>query len=139
MDCWRHIRRGLCPTVSFVSFVRLLFSGRFTSVPGRARGMSGGKNGQAGNFGIMISQLRRRADYPIKAVTIGQLAAKLCRSSRWWPHLKPSLKLTDFIATPRVKFLPLLKPVEVEQQLVSKFWTLTCKVAGWWWRTKLRC
>ena len=138
---WRHIRRGLCPTVSFVYFVRLLFSGRFTSVPGRARGMSGGKNGQAGNFGIMISQLRRRADYPIKAVTIGQLAAKLCRSSRWdkRPPLEPSFKLTDFIATPRVKFLPLLKSVEVEQQLVSKFWTLTCKVAAWCWWTKLRC
>lgn len=49
----------------------------------------------------------------------------------WWdkrPPLEPSFKLTDFIATPRVKFLPLLKSVEVEQQLVSKFWTLTCKV-----------
>ena len=40
-----------------------------------------------GNFGIMISQLRRD-DYPIKAVTIGQLAgeaaqgaAKLVRAS----------------------------------------------------------
>ena len=89
----------------------------------------------------MISQLRRRADYPIKAVTIGQLAAKLCRSSRWDKRrlLEPSFKLTDFIATPRVKFLPLLKSVEVEQQLVSKFWMLTCKVAVWCWWTKLRC
>ena len=77
----------------------------------------------------------------------------------WWdkrPPLEPSFKLTDFIATPRVKFLPLLKSVEVEQQLVSLAkWPgggggPSCAADGtiiqgtgvlgsWWWTAARNC
>ena len=81
-----------------------------------------------GNFGIMISQLRGD-DYPIKAVTIGQLAGeavqllaatKVRLSCCTGPLLlsRASIKLTDFIATPRVKFL-LLKSVRIGQQMCA--------------------
>ena len=50
----------------------------FTSVRGPwLEASTEGRMASWGNFGIMISQLRRD-DYPIKAVTIGQLAGKQC-------------------------------------------------------------
>ena len=84
---------------------------------------------QLGQFWrIMISQLRRQCDdYPIKAVTIGQLAGKQCSLKTQVQGaakllslslVRAGIKLTDFIATLRVKFL-LLKSVRIGQQMCA--------------------
>ena len=54
---------------------------QFTKVRGPSLEASAeGRMASWGNFGIMISQLRRD-DYPIKAVTIGQLAGEAAQGA----------------------------------------------------------
>ena len=95
--CWKW--EACPPRVSFVCFVCApccwcwcsSSSTEFTRVRGPAlEASTEGRMASWGNFGIMISQLRGD-DYPIKAVTIGQLAEVRLKLLYWASLVEPVL------------------------------------------------